>query len=53
MGLDKDPYEDDDIEPTQMAKPPYCDIHNEEMTFDTNVKEFFCWTCEYGDNKLK
>ena len=27
---------------------PFCDKHKEEMTYDTNVNEHFCWTCEYG-----
>ena len=26
----------------------YCEIHKEEMTYDTNVNEHFCWTCEHG-----
>ena len=27
---------------------PFCDKHKEEMTYDTNVNEHFCWTCEHG-----
>lgn len=30
---------------------PFCHIHNEQMTFDTNVKEHFCYSCEYGEAK--
>ena len=30
------------------AEQYYCEIHKEEMTYDTNVNEYFCWTCEHG-----
>ena len=30
------------------AEQYYCEIHKEEMTYDTNVNEHFCWTCEHG-----
>ena len=26
----------------------YCEIHKEEITYDTNVNKHFCWTCEHG-----